>query len=379
MFKTARFKVHNPSRHKKATLWYALTHYHSTLKHVLESVLADPDLQNKITTADKKGRARVNRYAVSRLLYRTAPKDWALAPLRDYLIGDATAMLLSHFKKTEKGKHKSNPPTMPPLEPVSDGEFQAAYRRFTEETDLPLKPQQVERIEKARNAGQTRVAERLKKIYSSWSLSRAAGDLLRRTEGAMPRPIEFTRPEFGRGYLLARRGNRYYLLVRLFGKKHHLWEQKLLDDDFVDWRTKEVIEKRKYPGLILPLELGREYHDQEFLQQGRPQSAKLLARRNEDGELEFYVHVAFEFTPEPVQAETVLGIDRGAAKLGSATVIDFNGRVLVLRPLDYVTKLVSGLLTCKLPLDVNPVAIHATVPAPSLLAQASDVSDSAFS
>src|SRR5271157_2795611 len=52
---------------------------------------------------------------------------------------------------------------------------------------------------------------------------------------------------------------------------------------------------------------------------------------------------------------------------------------LVLRPRDYVTKLVSGLLTCKLPLDVNPVAIHATVPAPSLLAQASDVSDSAFS
>ena len=52
--------------------------------------------------------------------------------------------------------------------------------------------------------------------------------------------------------------------------------------------------------------------------------------------------------------------------------------VLVLRPLDYVTKLVSGPLTCKLPLDVNPVAIHATVPGPSLLAQASDVSDSAF-
>src|SRR5271157_646317 len=37
------------------------------------------------------------------------------------------------------------------------------------------------------------------------------------------------------------------------------------------------------------------------------------------------------------------------------------GKELVLRPLDYVTKLVSGLLTCKLPLDVNPVAIHATV------------------
>src|SRR5664279_3201582 len=51
---------------------------------------------------------------------------------------------------------------------------------------------------------------------------------------------------------------------------------------------------------------------------------------------------------------------------------------LVLRPLDYVTKLVSGLLACKLPLDGNPVAIHTTIPGPSLLAQASDVSDSAF-
>src|ERR1035437_1282026 len=52
--------------------------------------------------------------------------------------------------------------------------------------------------------------------------------------------------------------------------------------------------------------------------------------------------------------------------------------ILVLRPLDYVTKLVSGLLACELPLDGNPVAIHTTIPGPSLLAQASDVSDSAF-
>ena len=51
---------------------------------------------------------------------------------------------------------------------------------------------------------------------------------------------------------------------------------------------------------------------------------------------------------------------------------------LVLRPRDYVTKLVSGLLAGKLPLDGNPVAIHVTIPGPSLLAQASDVSDPAF-
>ena len=53
--------------------------------------------------------------------------------------------------------------------------------------------------------------------------------------------------------------------------------------------------------------------------------------------------------------------------------------ILVLRPFDSVTKLVSGLLARKLPLDRDPVAIHATIPGPSLLAQASDVSDPAFS
>jgi len=50
----------------------------------------------------------------------------------------------------------------------------------------------------------------------------------------------------------------------------------------------------------------------------------------------------------------------------------------VLRPLDYVTKLVSGMLARELPLDGIPVAIHPTIPGPSLPAQASDVSDAAF-
>jgi hypothetical protein len=209
VFKTARFKVHNPSQHKQAMLNYALEHYHLTLKRVLEATLADPDLLTKITMPDKRGKPRVNAYAISRVLYRIAPKNWALAPLRDYLIGDAKAMLLSHFKKAEKGKNKSNPPSISSLEPVSDEQFRQAYRDFTDLADLPLKPQQHERIEQERSEGHARVANRLEKIYRNWSVSRAAGELLRRLDGGMPRPIEFTRPEFSRGYLLARHGKRY--------------------------------------------------------------------------------------------------------------------------------------------------------------------------
>jgi transposase len=328
VFKTARFKLHNPSRHKRAMLQYALTHYHLTLKRVLETALATPDLRERISVPDKKGRRRVNRYAIGPVLRTIAPKGWALAPLRDYLIGDATAMLLSHFSKLEKAKHESNPPTMPSLEPLTEEQVREAYREFASTVEFPLKPQQLGKIEEIRKAGKTRVAERLRKIYQGWGASRQAGEVLRKVEGALPRPIEFTHAEFGRGCLLARRGNDYYLLVRLFAKGHRYWSQKTMDQGFLDWRTRELIEGRKYPGLILPLELGRDYHEREYFEYGKPQSAKLLMKRSDNGQPEFYVHIAFEFNPEAIPTETVMGIDRGAAKVGAATVIDRTGAVV---------------------------------------------------
>ena len=167
-----------------------------------------------------------------------------------------------------------------------------------------------------------------------WALlgaGKAAGQVLHKMEPGLPHPIEFTRPEFERGYLLARKGNNYYLLVRLFAKGHRFCSPKQMDEGFVDWRSKESIAGRQYPGLILPLELGREYHEQEYLEHGRPQSAKLLVRKNDLGQEEFYVHVAFEFTPEPVQTETFMGIDRGAVKIGAASVVDRAGKLVASR------------------------------------------------
>ena len=68
MFKTARFKVHNPSRHKATVLPYALKTYHNTLKSVPEIVLSIPELLERASIRDKKGRSRVNRFAVERFV-----------------------------------------------------------------------------------------------------------------------------------------------------------------------------------------------------------------------------------------------------------------------------------------------------------------------
>ena len=346
MFKTARFKVHNPSRHKSTMLWYAMTRYHVTLKDVIEKTLAIPDLMEQVSEPDKKEKLRPNKFKLSKLLYTIAPQNWELAPLRDYLIGDASAMIMSHLSKAYKGANESNPPTVPGLDPMTDEEFRQAYSEFADpEAKLTVKPQHQEKIDKAAARGESRVAKRLSKIYANWAVSRAAGQVLRKLEGELPHPIEFTRNEFGRGCLLAFCDGNYYLLVRLFAQGHRYCEKRVLKEGFIDCKTTARLGGKKYPGLILPLELGREFHELEYLKYGAIQSAKLVVKRREkpisrakgndaqplapnaEGH-DFYIHAAFEFTPPKVETETYLGIDRGAAKLGAATLIDRQGKPL---------------------------------------------------
>jgi IS605 OrfB family transposase len=331
MFKTARFKVHNPSRHKRALLLYALSHYHLTVKRVLEAALADNELKARVTIVGKNGKPRIDKAALSRFLYTVAPRGWPLAPLRDYLIGDVSAMLLSHYEKELKGKNESNPPSLHTLEALTEERQREALAEFAGTAEFPLKPEQSAEIEEARAAGQIHRAERLGNIYASRASANAVRDLLRSLETPLPRPIEFTRCEFNRGFLLARKGNNYYLLLRLFSKGNAHWQQVLLDEGFVNCRTHESIAGRKYPGVVLPLEFGRDFHEHEYLKYGTSQSAKLLVKRNDEGQEEIYAHIAFEFTPELISPESFLGIDRGAAMIGAATVIDGAGSVIARR------------------------------------------------
>lgn len=349
MFKTARFKVHNPSRHKSTVLWYALTRYHQTLKDLLEKALSVPRLAEVISELDKKGKLRPNKYKLSKVLYAIAPKNWELAPLRDYLIGDAIAMLMSHLGKVYKGVNESNPPTMPSLAPMTEAEYNRAYRDFIDPEAQPeMKAQHREKIDSALARGETHVAKQLNTIYLNWACSRVAGQLLRRLEGPLPRPIEFTRNEFSRGCLLAHCDGNYYFLLRLFTQGHRYHETRILKDGFVDCKTGESLAGKRYAGLILPLELGREFHEREYLAFGKIQSAKLVVQRRKRPRQElrnspsgspagapvspenfdFYLHAAFEFTPEPVETVTYLGVDRGAVRIGAATLIDGSGALL---------------------------------------------------
>ncbi|MHB8302779.1 MAG: RNA-guided endonuclease InsQ/TnpB family protein [Acidobacteriaceae bacterium] len=330
-FQTARFEVHNPSRHKQAMLLSAMRSYHQMAKEILERALTDPDAlqQNCLGRPNANGQASPNGFATSKYIATLTPKGWNLAPLRDYVIGDVSAALLSYLQKKHKGKNEVNPPTISALEPISEEEYRQSYRDVMLQMEFSPSPEHQEKIESEREKGHPRVVHRLERIFTARAATKALSQLLRKVEGPLPRPIEFSRCEFGRGFLLARKDNRYYCLLKLFSPDHRHYEKKTLEPGFTDIKTAEDLSGKKYPGVILPLAMGREFHEAEYLRQGSPQSAKLVVRRDEQGQYRFFIHVAFRFSPERLPVETVLGIDRGAAIIGSASIVGMDGTQIV--------------------------------------------------
>src|SRR5947209_8237230 len=113
VFQTARFKVHNPSRHKETMLMGALRSYHLLAKQVLERAVADEQLTAHCSIVNKKGIAGPNGYAAAKYVRALTPKGWNFAPVRDYLVSDLSDALMSHLAKKHKGKNDSNLPTIP--------------------------------------------------------------------------------------------------------------------------------------------------------------------------------------------------------------------------------------------------------------------------
>lgn len=329
-FQTARFEIHNPSRHKQVVLLSALRDYHRMAKRVLEKALDDSELSTKcLGRPNAKGHASPNGFVASKYVRDLTPTGWNLAPLRDYVIGDVTAALMSYLQKKHKGKHEVNPPTISALEPISNEEYRQLYRDAMLQMEFSPSPEHQEKIDKESEKNHPRVAHRLERIFTARAATKALSQLLRKVEGPLPRPIEFTHCEFGRGCLLARKDNRYYCLLKLFSPGHRHYEKKTLEQGFTDIKTGEDLSGKKYPGVILPLAMSREFHAEEYLRFGSPQSAKLVVRQDEHGQSRFFMHVAFRFSPQPLDAQTFLGMDRGAAIIGAASIVQMDGTPLV--------------------------------------------------
>lgn len=323
MFKAASFKIHKPTRHKIVALDSAVTRYHATVKQAIETALADPQLREKISLTDKRGKSRPNGFLLQKEIRKTVPKGIAITRVRDYAIVDATSMILSYLAKQNKGDQQVQPPTLPKLQAPGEQEIAASMQIFCETISHPIKERHKKIVAELSEQRQTRTAKRMKTVFESWATTKAAGQMLRSIEIPAPHPIEFTHCELERGFLLAKRQNDYFAFVKIFASTSKYRKEYILEDGFVDLSTGEDLSGRKYSGFILPLELGRDHHEKEFIEKGRPRSAKLIKRQGE-----YFLNIVFEFTPTPIETNTVLGIDRGAAMIGASTVIDHSGAMI---------------------------------------------------
>ncbi len=92
--------------------------------------------------------------------------------------------------------------------------------------------------------------------------------------------------------------------------------------EFIDVRTGELIKLNTKTGLLLPLECSK-WHE-AALKSGASKSAKLYKR---DGE--YFLAVSVEYSINPVECKTVMGVDRGIDEIASYVVRDSEtGKIL---------------------------------------------------
>ena len=304
----SKFRVHNPSRHLLAALTAAAEECHETYSMIERELVASANL----TTKDK----------LDHLIRAFAPKG-NVAPLRDYIIADTIAGIKSYLAKKEKGDTLAKPPAPRFLAPPTVSDIAEAIQNFMGRVSYPITASQQQKISDLANEGNHCKAERMLRVYGNYAVSKAAGAMLRSTLAPYPRPITINHSELNRGFILAEKEGRFYVLVRLFsaGSKYYR-EGFTLPPGFVNMQTGEVLDGIKYPGLILPLETGRR-QVREFFSKGVSKSLKIFVRGGN-----VWVNFAFTFEPTPIAPQSILGVDRGAAIIGAVTIIGFDRRVL---------------------------------------------------
>lgn len=306
---TAKVKVHKPSRRKRAILDRALEEY----------TLAYADLlawaKDNLGVLEERGKFRDRFTATS--IRSALPSASTLnhyhlhSSARDSLLVDVAGSLCSYFQLREENPDTSFPTCRNPApetypnalddfaavldDEAEEGECRARLLKVARGSVMPLYFARPDAVPRNRNFSLVNDAER-QRYYALLYLEPGKGNS---------------------GGCLQGKGN----LVRMG------WPQGKKATD-----AKPLFAAKAPCALLLPLALG-EWHEETFLSaclrgDANVRSAFLSRREREGREPEYYLHITFEFSPERVETETVLGVDRGLANLIALTVTDRAGKIL---------------------------------------------------
>jgi IS605 OrfB family transposase len=284
VYKTAVFKIHKPSRRKRALLDDALRRNHLAYTKAL-----------RILTVNIEAYAAQEKRERDASMQRAAAKIVTALPLSSAakagVIADVMGQINSYIELRGK-QETASPPTARRLSDAPS-DYVEALQNFAGATNL-----------KEENAARAR--------------------LMSEAHGGEPRPLLFLRNRKDGGYLVLNHPEtgKYAVYMNLHSEKSRFASEVRIGG-WADVRTGEVMEFVSRTGCAFPVEFGAKFQLEQFLRKGVPQSAKLVKAGND-----YEIHVSFLFETPKVEVTTVLGVRRGIYNLASLCVLDRDGRIL---------------------------------------------------
>lgn len=322
--KTAVFKLHNPSRRKRAMLDHALRQNHLAYTKALRN---SAQLVGKEVAAELE--ARANSQGEDAAKRRRDARDRKL---------DREKRLRQHINATLlplpiclASKHAGSVPNSIVGQVESHIELHGEQQSVGLPTVRSLRPKPI--LLKEALASLSRATTKPEEDAARDRLASASrpGEF---------RPMLFATNRKSDGFLLLRdeTAGRYFVWLNLVpscSRFTRLTETEKRERscrhvrELTDLRTGEIVSFRSKTGCLFPVAFGRDFQLDEFVAKGSPLSAKLTKK----GDC-YEVHVSFEYVSPRIETTSFLGIDRGIYNLASLAVVDGNGRVLERKNVD---------------------------------------------
>ena len=291
VYKTAVFKTHNPSKRKRAMLKDSMKRAHLAYTRLLAHLL--PDVE-RFATMTKKDRNAEMQDRIYKFLRPLPLGTGAAAGIRIDVQGQINSYI--ELRNSQEG---AQVPTTSRLNVEAPRYFQALAMLRTLGTNI-----------QEENA--------------------LRDDMYREAKSPRLRPVSYYGNNRGfYHFLWDEARDRYYIWLNLHPATSR-FAKPVEVSNLVDMRTGEFLAFKSKTGVVLPLEMGKAFHDAQFIQRGKPQSAKLVHKTERNGKPcdEFEVHVTFEWMTPEREPTLWLGIDRGVYNLAAYAVTDDDGRLL---------------------------------------------------
>lgn len=299
VYRTAVFKLHNPSQRKRAMLRDCMRRAHLAYSKLLAEYMPPKDEVERLSKLTKQERQKEFQPLATKVVKRAQNVPQLALAARDGNRVDA----LAQIKSTIGLQDEQEKAGLPTVNRINDSV--AEYNATLDEIAIVTELDRIDHL---------------------------SAELFTLSKAGRFRPLNFPRNSVTNGFALFRepKTDRLYAWLNLHPRDARR-SLKYQVPELTDLKTGEVRSFSSETGALFPLECGDDFHEQGFVAKGEPMTARLFHRRERGGTAcdEFELHATFKFVVRKREPRTWIGVDRGVYNLAAYAVIDDVGSVAV--------------------------------------------------